>query len=184
VIDAFNKLVAPLKNRIMLMISRGVLESSDDSTGVQTIQASLLKGEVNENIARMQNYGFTSRPISGAEALVLFPSGNREHGIAVVVDDRTYRLKGLAEGEVALYDDQGQIVHIKRDRILIQTSKKIVLDGPNIELGSTALEKVLKGETFQSFFNSHTHTGNLGAPTGPPNSPSVPAHLSTVVKAG
>jgi len=36
-----------------------------------------------------------------------------------VVSDRRYRLTGLAEGEVALYDDLGHKVHLAREGIVI-----------------------------------------------------------------
>ena len=45
-----------------------------------------------------------------------------------------------------------------------------------------AVEAVIKGNTFQNYFNSHTHIGNLGAPTSTPVVPSTPNHLSTVSK--
>lgn len=38
-----------------------------------------------------------------------------------------------------------------------------------IHLGEQATENLVLGNTFMRFFNRHTHVGNLGAPTSPPN---------------
>lgn len=65
----------------------------------------------------------------------------------------------------------------------ITASTKVGIACDNIELGSGAVEKILNGETFQTFFNAHTHQGNIGYPTGAPLTPSTSAHLSSVVKA-
>ncbi|WP_431477838.1 phage baseplate assembly protein domain-containing protein [Massilia eburnea] len=61
-----------------------------------------------------RNTGFTSVPKPGAEGVVVFVGGNRDHGLVIAVEDRRFRLKGLASGEVAIYDDQGQKVHLTR----------------------------------------------------------------------
>jgi phage gp45-like len=41
------------------------------------------------------------------------------HPIVLVVGDRRYRLKNLQDGEVAIYDDLGQKVHLTRDGIRV-----------------------------------------------------------------
>ena len=76
-------------------------------------------------VERFQEYGFTSVPHAGAEVVAIHPGGNRDHAIVITAGDRRYRLTGLAGGEMAIHDDQGQKVHIKRDGILAETSKKI-----------------------------------------------------------
>jgi phage gp45-like len=57
-----------------------------------------------------QHYGFTSRPQTGAE-IIIIREGN--HIIAVASDDRRYRL-AVENGEVAIYTDEGDKVHLKR----------------------------------------------------------------------
>lgn len=159
-----------------MTISRGVLESLADTQGLQLVKMDLLAGENRDGIERFQQYGFTNVPLPGAESVVVFPGGNRENGICIAIDDRRFRLKGLAGGEVALYTDEGDKIHFKRGNI-------IDIDCKTLELGVGTLEKILNGETFQAFFNAHTHTGNLGALTTTPTVPSGVSHLSSVVKA-
>jgi len=126
--------LGPLARRINNMITRGEVRASAASASMQTLQVGLLAGETKDEVEHFEAYGFTSRPKSGAEHVTVFLDGDRSHGITIVVADRRYRLKGLAEGEVALYDDQGQKVHITRDGIVIKTAKKCRIDAANIEL--------------------------------------------------
>lgn len=176
-------MLAPLKRKVLLMLGRAIITAVDDSKGFQELKLELLAGESKEGVERMQNYGFTSKPFTDAEALCGFVGGNRSHGVAFVVDDRRYRLKDLEDGEVAIYTDEGDKIHFKRGNKLEITSSDVKVIATSVELGDTASEAVLNGETFQTFFNNHVHVGNLGAPTAPPTSPSIPAHLSTKVKA-
>jgi len=202
---ALERWIAPLKRKVMLMISRAVIESVDDAAKMQLIKASLLADEVVDEVERFQNYGFTSKPFPGAEALFVGIGGERENGAIIAVDDRRYRLAGLEDGEVAIFDDQGQKVVLHRDKILIETEKdleavvggesrinvtgnvtvsspKVHVDSPAVELGETAAEAVIKGNTFQGLFNAHTHVGNLGYQTAPPTQQLTGSELSTVSK--
>lgn len=113
------ELLAQVRHRVAMMLARGLLLATDDDRKVQTIQASFLSDETLTDIERFQNYGVTSHAPIGSEVLTLFLGGNRDHGISFAVGDRQYRLKGLSQGEVALYDDQGQVVHIKRNGVSI-----------------------------------------------------------------
>lgn len=184
-IDSVIQLLEPLSRRISLLVARGVIRlTKDGGAGNQRLQADLLAGETRDDLERVQEYGFTSRPKSGSEAVVIFPGGNREFGLVIAVDDRRYRLKSLQEGEVALYTDEGDRVHLKRGGLIeIQAASKVVVNSPSVELGSGTLEKAINGEAFQTFFNSHTHTSaSSGAPTSPPISPMTSGQLSSKVK--
>lgn len=75
-----------------------------------------------------QHYGFTSRPLQGAEGILLIEN-NKIYLIAS--DDRRYRIT-LEEGEVALYTDEGDKIHLKRDKeIHISTGNKLTIDATN-----------------------------------------------------
>ncbi len=130
---AIHKLIAPLARRVRLMVGRGVLALVNDALKMQSVQVQLLSGEVRD-MERFQDYGFTSVPHAGAEVLAAFVGGNRDHGIAVKVDDRRYRLKALANGEVALYDDLGQKVHLHRNGILVHTPMTFRVEADKIQL--------------------------------------------------
>ncbi|EJL1205072.1 phage baseplate assembly protein V, partial [Salmonella enterica] len=113
----------PLQN----MVTRAVITAIDTVRKCQTAGLKLIAGEKKENVEHLEPYGFTSAAQNGAEAVVLFPGGDRSHGVAVVVADRRFRLKGLARGEVAIYDDQGQSVILTRAGIVVNGGGKPVI---------------------------------------------------------
>lgn len=134
--------LAPLKRRVMLMVGRGIVRVINDALRWQECQVSLLAGEVRDGVERAQNYGFTAHPHPGAEAIVIFLGGNRDHGVIIAADDRRYRLKGLAAGEVALYDDLGKTIVLKRNGDVHVTASRLLLDGDlqvngNVEVDGT-----------------------------------------------
>ncbi len=130
-IRKFQKLIGPLKRKVLLMVSRAVLHTVNDGLKLQGVQISGYRGEVLDSVERFQDYGFTCHPKPGAEAIVLALGGNRNHSIVIAVDDRRFRLKEMEEGEVALYDDQGQVVYIKRNGLHLE-GKNIYLKSPGI----------------------------------------------------
>lgn len=111
---SLDKLLAPLKRRVALMVSRAVVRLVDDSLKMQEVQIGLLAGEVASDVERFQEYGFTSVPLEGAEAVALAVGGSRAHLVVVATDDRRHRLSGLQDGEVALYNDEGSYIKLKR----------------------------------------------------------------------
>ena len=198
--DFVRRMLAPIKNRVMLMVGRAVLTVIEDGGNLQTSQVSILAGEVKDDVERFQQYGFTAVPLPGCEAVCLFVGGNRDHGIIINADDRRYREKGLNPGEVAMYSFEGGktvfklgkkletdgIINYKVDasamaEIIAGVYAKI--EASIVDIGKGALEAALNGVTFQTFFNAHTHTV-FGVPTTPPVVPSDPTHLSTQVKLG
>jgi len=126
-ISTIQKLIAPTHRRVMLMVSRCVVDIVSDAFKMQRLQITVLDGETRDNVERFQEYGFTSVPFQGAEGVMVSVGGNHDHGIVIAVDDRRYRLKGLANGEAALYDDQGQKVHLTRSGIVVDGAGKPIL---------------------------------------------------------
>lgn len=121
--------------RVSLMVARGVLKLVKDSTGLQIVQIGALEGEVRSELERFQNYGFTSHPEPGAEAALVFPGGSRDVGYALAVDDRRYRKKSLAEGEVAVYHRDGVTFALfKSGEIQIKAGTKISFEAPTVEI--------------------------------------------------
>lgn len=152
-------------------------------------------GRSNETIANreyFQHYGFTSRPLSGAEAIII-NEGN--HIIMIASDDRRYRL-ALEEGEAAIYDDLEQKVHLKRTgveissplkitamapEIILQAETKITFDTPVIEasgtfgatgsISSQALvsDSVRSMAADRTIYDGHTHNDPQGGVVAAPN---------------
>jgi len=91
-------------------------------------------GETLRDRELLQHYGFTSRPLSGSEGIVL-KKGNVVFLLAS--DDRRYRIK-LEDGEVALYTDEGDHIHFRRGRqIHVACGNKVVVDaGEDVEVNT------------------------------------------------
>ncbi|WP_046080447.1 phage baseplate assembly protein V [Halomonas sp. HG01] len=174
---AWQRLAGPLWRRIRLLVSRGVLKLVDDSLKLQGVQVTLLGGEPAQ-AERFQQYGITSHPHPGAEAVVAAVGGARAHLVALAVDDRRYRLKGLARGEMAIYDDQGQKVHLTRSGIVIDGVGKpvnfvncpdVYMDG-NLRVTGDVYDGVSSMQGMRDIYNDHDHAENdSGGPTDPPN---------------
>ena len=81
--------------------------------------------------------------------------------------------------------DENVDVNITCKNANIVAEESIHLDcskNASIKLGTDVTDSMLLGDKFQTYFNTHTHTGNLGAITSPPVTPSTPDHLSKINK--
>ncbi|MCM2318055.1 MAG: phage baseplate assembly protein [Pseudomonas sp.] len=113
-----SRLLAPLRRGLAHLVTRAVVALVNDAAKMQTLQVSLLADETLDGVEHWQPYGFTFKPHVGAEALVLAVGGHRAHSVVIAVADRRYRLTGLEDGEVAIYSDEGDKVHLKRGRVI------------------------------------------------------------------
>lgn len=172
----WQRLMGPMWRRIRLLVSRGVLKLVDDSLKLQGVQVTLLGGEP-AWAERFQQYGMTSHPHPGAEAVVAAVGGARAHLVALSVDDRRYRLKALAQGEMAIYDDQGQKVHLTRAGIVIDGVGKpvnfvncpdVYMDG-NLHVAGEVNDHTSTMQAMRDTYNGHNHQGDDGGPTSQPN---------------
>lgn len=176
-----NKMLAPLARQIRNSIARGVLTLIDDSTALQRVQVTLMAlpqpdgsigQEIASNLEVIRQYGFTSVPWPGAEAVHVGVGGVRAHGIVIAIDDRRYRLTGLAAGEVALYDDLGQKVHLTRSGIVISGADLpvTITNTPKVRVESALFQ--VTGDIIdhcdtqsntvaemRAIYNDHTHGG-------------------------
>jgi phage baseplate assembly protein V len=114
--------------QIQNLLARGFVTVSHGAKKMRELQAEFLAGEVRDNLEHIEPYGFSSEPIiaGNPEAFALFFDGDRSHGVVFCVADRKYRITNMKSGEVAIFDDQGQKVYLKRDEILVETPKNLI----------------------------------------------------------
>ncbi|MDP2166778.1 MAG: phage baseplate assembly protein [Thermodesulfovibrionales bacterium] len=153
-----------------MKLVRGIISAIVAEAGkLMRFGASGRPDETFTNREVFQNYGFSSRPKAGAEAIILM-DGNVIYVIAE--DDSRYRI-ALEDGEVALYNNEGVKVHLKQ-------GKKVEVSGADeINLGGDrATLRQLIDERFKTLFDAHFHSG---VATGTSNSgpPTVPLDLLT-----
>jgi phage baseplate assembly protein V len=113
-----------IRRNLWLLLGRGRIKTGDDSGGVQQLQVQLNDRETRDNTPRVAEYGFASMPLPGCQAILVFVGGERSNAAIIGTNDEKNRLKGLQPGEVAIYDDQGQYVWIKRGGIEINCAGK------------------------------------------------------------
>jgi len=162
-VRTFNKMMAPWARRLRLLVTRGVVKSVDDSKGLQALQISGLSGELLDAIQRLQQYGFTCHPHPGADTINLSVGASRSHTVVIAVDDRRYRLQ-LAEGEVAMYDDQGQAIKLLRSGIVIEAPKGAIHNGDMAINGNVDISGTLT--VAGVVVNDHSHPITSGSSAG------------------
>lgn len=111
----------PLLRRVAGLVQRGVVTATADGSKMQGVQLLVGDDVVRGPVEHFEPYGFTSQAHAGAEAIVLNVGASADLPVCIVVADRRYRLK-VAPGEVAIWDDQGQAVALRRDGIVIDAA--------------------------------------------------------------
>jgi len=115
--------VRSLEALVGTLVQRGELVSTDEQDQSNPNYAvSAYAGVTDTEMERVQDYGFASRPLPGAETVTLWLNGRRDAALILAAGDRRYRLT-LNEGEVALYTDEdqkdgGHRVVLKRGQIV------------------------------------------------------------------
>ena len=170
-------MLRPVRNNVANMVSRAIVKGIDDAKKFQALQIELLGGEVSDEVERVQNYGFTSVPLAGAEAVAVCVGGKRDHAVVIAVEDRRYRIKNLESGEVAVYTDQGDKMVFKRGgTIEVTASTKVMLLTPLVECstdlkvsgkidatGNITSAATITGDTVSDggkILGTHTHPGS------------------------
>lgn len=126
------------QDRLGMMISRGTLEKVDPKKKMYEIDVKVSRDEQHTKIEFFQGYGFKANPKKPtkkekAEALIVYPGGDRSHAIAVTVADRRYPIE-LKEGEVVVHHHSGDKIHFTDDGVFVSSAKKLHFKAPNIIL--------------------------------------------------
>ncbi len=169
------------RNAVGLAIGRAVLLAINDAGRRQLVQLEVLSSEIKEDVERVQEYGRSSVPLPGAQALVLFLGGGRDHPVVISADDPRYRKTGLLPGEVADYTDEGDYLHFKRGRVLelntdtlvIKATTKVRLETPLLECTGEIIDRADDGgqrmSEMREVYNNHTHPETNSGNTEEPN---------------
>lgn len=172
-----NRMLLSIRRRLALMVTRGVVALVNDAAKMQALQITIMDGETLDDVEHWQQYGFTAYPQAGAEALVLSVGGHRAHSVVVSCGDRRYRLTGMEGGEVAIYTDEQDKVHLKRGRVIeiethtlnIKAAQAVNFDTPII---TTTGQVVSDGDQIAAGISQQHHvhgqvmpgSGSTGAP--------------------
>lgn len=114
-LDYLRNQLADLRRNLRNLAARGVISLINDSGGRQVVQVRLAGGELADGVERFQNFGLSSHAPLGSEAVLVALGGDRSHLVALAVEDRASRPKGLLEGETQLYSAFEAKVYLAAD---------------------------------------------------------------------
>ena len=116
--------------RLLNVIKLARVTMVDDSRTAQTVQVKLpTVGPDGNPLAaypRFSDYGFTSSPPVGSEAVVASLWGDRTHGMVVATNHQASRPTGLSADDTMLYTARGQRVWL--------AAGKMIVDGGGLEI--------------------------------------------------
>lgn len=103
------------------LIERATLTARDEDSGTRLVQCSFAGGYQRSKLEHVEPYGFTTEPFKDGEtdAVVVNLNENKSHSLVVMINDHRYRLTGLKDGEVCMYDDKKRKIYLKREGIEI-----------------------------------------------------------------
>ncbi len=160
---------------------RGTLNLVKSADGIQKVQVSGLADETLQDVEFMQQFGLTSVPPAGTQVVVLPIGGTTSHSIVVATENGSYRIKELQGGEVAVYDEsgssivlrKGKLIEIDCDVLKITAATKVDISSPLVETDrvftargsiTTDGDVTANGKSLVS----HKHKGDSGGTTGEP----------------
>jgi len=97
----------------------------------------------------------------------------------IIIEDGNSNQLIMDSSGVSISDTNGNKIETAASGITVKGTQ-IVLKGEQVMLGGEGGEQVIKGMSFMTFFNTHTHPTAMG-PSAPPTVPMTPAQLSTKV---
>lgn len=175
------KLLAPLQRRLRLIADRAIVTLVNDALQRQNLQLKVLADEGADDVERFQNYGHTSVPPEGSEAIVLGMGGARAGLVAIAVEHKGSRPKNLEAGDSCLYHLEGHHVVLSKEgtvsiaakSVITEASEKTITISPDNEIQGTLhvtlniatdADVIINGKSFLG----HKHDLPGGGQTLPP----------------
>mgnify|MGYP001285177964 CR=1 FL=1 len=124
------KLLAPIRRKIIGMVSRAIVTGVVEDLQRQNIQVQIHSDESADNIERFQNYGMSSVPPVGSESILAALGGDLGNLIALAVEDKKVRPKGES-GDVFLYHLEGHKIRLTKDGKLVVTATDVIFEAAN-----------------------------------------------------
>jgi phage baseplate assembly protein V len=171
---------------------RARLSSLGKGAAMQLVQAEALSGETLQAAELAQHFGFTSGPPAGTQLIVLPLGGSTTHSVIIATENGAYRVD-VQSGEACIYSQWGDKVHLKQERIEVETktlhfkaSEQVIFETPALSMqgvGGGAAAATFTGTLHTTgaitsdgdhvaggvSLEHHTHPGDSGGTTGEAN---------------
>jgi phage baseplate assembly protein V len=156
---------------------RGIVTLVNAAGAVQLVQGEGLKDEQLQDTEYFQHFGMTSNPPKDSMYVVLPLGGKTGHSIIIATEHGSYRMKNLASGETAIYNQWGDHVLLKANRRMELvssvgvdiTSPEVTMSGNLVVQGDISDHGNKKMADMRAVFNAHTQAvsgGLAAAPSG------------------
>lgn len=122
-----DKVVMPLRRRVYSMLGRALVTGVIEGLQRQNLQLRIENDESADNIERFQNYGMTSYPPIGSEAIVMALKGSLDQRVAIAVEKKDLRPKG-EPNDVFVYHAEGHQIRLTSNGQIIVTATDVILE--------------------------------------------------------
>lgn len=112
-----------ITHRVLLALSRALVTVVRDAGGIQVMQVQMSASEIRDGLPRFAEFGFSSNPPEGSDAVVAFIGGDRSKGIVIGTGHQPSRPKGLKPGESILHSEDGKSVYLTADGGIVVEAK-------------------------------------------------------------
>lgn len=120
----------------------------------------------------------------GDEMVMLLEATN---GNVIVLNSDGIKITDAKQNKVTM-DDSGIKVEDKNGNVVTMEAAGVTIKSTQINIGDSATEPLVMGNklalaltNWYTAFSTHTHIGNLGAPTSPPTPPVSPIDISSAL---
>lgn len=122
--------LAPVRRRLRSMANRAKVTGVVESLQRQNLQLQIENDEAVDDIERFQNYGMTSYPPVGSEAVVMALKGSLDQRVAVAVEKKDLRPKG-EQNDVIVYHAEGHQIRLTSSGQIIVTATDVIFEAAN-----------------------------------------------------
>jgi phage gp45-like len=143
----------------------------EDKQGEETVT---LRSSAEAVLEMDPNGSFALTDSAGATVTLDASSGE------IKVEDANGNSMVMSSSGITLKDSTGNEIATSSGGVNIKAPATVTIEGASVAVGGSGGEPLIKGTTFLSSFNAHTHICTApGSPSGPPVPPLTPAALTT-----
>lgn len=104
------------EDAVRSILRRARVLKVDDSGSQQKLNLAGLKNEKPEEIVRILDHGFSSNPPAEGEGVTIHLGGRSDRMLFIGSEHKDKRPRNLPSGAVALYDADGKIIKLEKDK--------------------------------------------------------------------
>lgn len=105
------------------------------ATRIQRVSGEGLSDEKLADMELFQQFGLSSAPPDGSELIVIPLGGRTSASVVIATEHGTYRFKLGSQGEAALYNQWGDVVHMRQDRTIHMVAQlQVLIDAPLLQV--------------------------------------------------